>query len=226
MAPDSPDLEQPDLDRPHLEPPGTAWPEAATPGLPSIAGGRSPADKPLIERVVTSPGVRSGYVSLVAHVLACILLAILVLDSRPPRRQRPILVAFDSAADHDPGVDAAEQAGVTALAAAVGGPEDSPAEPPQPADAAATTVDGSTGPPLAEERPDEPGFAMEAGPIRADAAATAEADGHQVLPIAPSDEPGQSGSAAAATAAGQTAGKPRAGNGDRAGAAAAFGRFW
>lgn len=76
-------------------------------------------DKPWIERVVASPGVRSGYLSLVAHVLVCILLAILVLEAEPrPHRRKPTLVAFDSAADVAVGNGTAADVAIAAIDAA------------------------------------------------------------------------------------------------------------
>lgn len=46
-----------------------------------------PADKPWIERVVANPALRSGYASLVTHVLVCLLLG--WFASAPDARSRP-----------------------------------------------------------------------------------------------------------------------------------------
>jgi len=50
--------------------------------------------KPWIERVVANPALRSGYASLVAHVLVCIVLAVLALEPRRMPTARPLLLEF------------------------------------------------------------------------------------------------------------------------------------
>jgi len=60
-----------------------------------------PADKPWIERAVESPSLRSGYMSLVAHVLVLILLAIFA--SAPATKSRPRPLVLEIAASDAPG---------------------------------------------------------------------------------------------------------------------------
>lgn len=52
------------------------------------------SDTPWIERAITSPALRAGYLSLVAHIVICILLAILALEYRRPQPVKPILLRF------------------------------------------------------------------------------------------------------------------------------------
>ena len=52
---------------------------------------------PWIERAVASPAVRAGYLSLVAHVVVCIILAILALETRRTRPPEPIQLRFGEA---------------------------------------------------------------------------------------------------------------------------------
>ena len=51
-------------------------------------------DTPWIERAVANPTVRAGYVSLVAHILACLVLALLVLEARRPTPPKPLHLRF------------------------------------------------------------------------------------------------------------------------------------
>lgn len=60
-----------------------------------------PADKPWIERAVESPSLRSGYMSLVAHVLVLILLA--VFGSAPAAKSRPRPLVLELATSDAPG---------------------------------------------------------------------------------------------------------------------------
>jgi hypothetical protein len=60
-----------------------------------------PADKPWIERAVESPSLRSGYMSLVAHVLVLILLA--VFASAPAAKSRPQPLVLEIATSDVPG---------------------------------------------------------------------------------------------------------------------------
>jgi hypothetical protein len=56
-----------------------------------------PADKPWIERVVANPALRSGYASLVAHVLVCILLALFASMPEARPRPRPLVLRMGTA---------------------------------------------------------------------------------------------------------------------------------
>lgn len=58
---------------------------------------------PLIDRVVGHPVVRSGYASLLAHVVIAIVLAVLASQQHSPPRPPPLLLAFGD--DHLRGVD-------------------------------------------------------------------------------------------------------------------------
>ena len=50
--------------------------------------------KPWIERVVANPALRSGYASLVAHVIVCLVLALLALEPKRIPTARPLLLEF------------------------------------------------------------------------------------------------------------------------------------
>lgn len=54
-------------------------------------------DTPWIERAVASPAVRAGYVSLIAHVVVCIVLAILAFEARRSPPPKPLHIRFDEA---------------------------------------------------------------------------------------------------------------------------------
>ena len=54
-------------------------------------------ETPWIERAVASPAVRAGYLSLVAHVVVCIVLAILALETRRAQPPEPIHLRFGEA---------------------------------------------------------------------------------------------------------------------------------
>lgn len=60
-----------------------------------------------IQRLVTSPTVRSGYTSAVVHLLVLIGLALLWIDRREPPRPRPIVIAIIEATDADAEIGAA-----------------------------------------------------------------------------------------------------------------------
>jgi len=79
--------------------------------------------KPWIERAIASPTVRAGYASLVTHLLACILLAVFLLDGRRSEPVRPLELSFGP-----------EAAGDAPLADVGLGADDMPAD--RPADAA------------------------------------------------------------------------------------------
>ena len=53
-----------------------------------------PSEQSWIDRLVASPAVRSGYLSLAAHLVLCILLAFFALEKKPDRRQRPLLLSL------------------------------------------------------------------------------------------------------------------------------------
>jgi hypothetical protein len=102
------------------------------------------ADTPAgIQRLVTSPTVRSGYTSAVVHLLVLIGLALLWIDRREPPRPRPIVIAIAEAANADdeigaaaaealmPGPPAADPPPVAPLAASE--PEPPPVPEPAPA---------------------------------------------------------------------------------------------
>jgi hypothetical protein len=52
------------------------------------------SDTPWIERAIKSPTVRAGYLSLVAHIVICIVLAILALGARSPQPVKPLHLRF------------------------------------------------------------------------------------------------------------------------------------
>jgi len=65
-----------------------------------------------IDRLVSSPAVRSGYVSLSIHLLLFILLAVFMLDSTPAHRRRPLVIAIGPEAT---GLAAADPPGPVAI---------------------------------------------------------------------------------------------------------------
>lgn len=88
----------------------------------------APPAPPLIDRLLRHPAVRSGYASLLAHILVGIALGLWVLRSPDQGRPRPLVIAFDE----DRGL--AEGDGPAAMIAAA------PALPPAPATAAAAAA--------------------------------------------------------------------------------------
>ncbi len=53
-----------------------------------------PVAAPWVDQAVKSPAIRSGYLSLAAHLLLGILLAMLALDKKPAPRLRPLVVSL------------------------------------------------------------------------------------------------------------------------------------
>lgn len=152
-------------------------------------------DKPWIERVVASPGVRSGYLSLVAHVLVCLLLAILVLEAEPkPQRRKPTLVAFDSTPDVVAGDAAAADVAVAEIAVTDAAPAAGTAAAPVP-----EAIDDvrEAAPPIASPFDDVPGGIV-------DPAAEVGVSAEPVRP--PASVPVVAGQAAAPTAGASSSG--------------------
>lgn len=72
----------------------------------------APPARPWIERLVTSPAVRAGYGSAVAHVVVLILLALMLTPARSSTRDRPIVLMLadePSAPADEPGFAAADE---------------------------------------------------------------------------------------------------------------------
>ena len=89
-----------------------------------------PAATPWVDRVVRSPVVRSGYLSLAGHLLLCILLAVFALEKRPEPRRLPLVFSIGPAEREEAGdpldameIGAAEQAVASDLAAVAEQPE-------------------------------------------------------------------------------------------------------
>jgi hypothetical protein len=97
-----------------------------------------------LEQVVRSTPVRSGYVSLVAHLVLAILLAVFAIRPEPPNRLRPLVLGFSG---DTPRPEVVFEAAVTIDT--VG--SDKPAEQPSPDDLT-ETGDRDTQP--AQEQPD------------------------------------------------------------------------
>jgi hypothetical protein len=152
---------------------------------------------PWVDRVVTSPVVRSGYLSLAGHLLLCILLAVFAIERTPPRRLRPLAFSMsqqpqdDEAGDRQDAVEigAADDAdGSEALAEArAAATVDLPLvdAPPLVAMAAIDPVpagDPITAEPASENEPSDQAFALPlgAGPI----AQTVSARGGPARPAA------------------------------------------
>jgi hypothetical protein len=70
---------------------------AATAPAPPAHPETDPA--PWIDRLVSSPAVRSGYTSLAVHLLALILLAMFMLDVKSPRQPRPLVLSIGPESD-------------------------------------------------------------------------------------------------------------------------------
>jgi hypothetical protein len=64
--------------------------------LPQTVIGRPAMQRPLVQRFVASPAVRSGYTSAVVHVLLLTLLALLWIEPPDRQRPRPLELAFTS----------------------------------------------------------------------------------------------------------------------------------
>ncbi|MFM8434859.1 MAG: prenyltransferase/squalene oxidase repeat-containing protein [Planctomycetia bacterium] len=94
------------------------------------------SDTPWIERAITSPTVRAGYLSLVAHIVICIVLAILALEAHRPPTVKPLHLRFGAL---EPPGD--EPLAEVAFGAALDSPEEIAAEAEPPAAA-------STAPPV------------------------------------------------------------------------------
>ena len=118
-----------------------------------------PEAAPWVDRVVRSPVVRSGYLSLAVHLLLCILLAVFAFEKKPSPRLRPLVLSMsrqpqdNAAGDQAVAVDigaADEAAGSEAIAAARWPPVSEPANSQRP-DAygplgqAARAAEGDTG---------------------------------------------------------------------------------
>jgi hypothetical protein len=78
-----------------------------------------------IQRVTASRAVRSGYVSTVAHVIALIALALLMIPVETRRRPQPIVIRFAPPAE-DPGTDGGDRPVAMAVAAADAAPPPEP----------------------------------------------------------------------------------------------------
>ncbi|MFM8804738.1 MAG: hypothetical protein ACKOK8_12645, partial [Planctomycetia bacterium] len=63
------------------------------------------AAAPWVDRAVKNPAVRSGYVSLAAHLLVGILLALLALDREPAPRGRPLVLSIGPPTEEEPAGD-------------------------------------------------------------------------------------------------------------------------
>jgi len=60
-----------------------------------------PSARPWVDRVVRSPTVRSGYLSLAAHLLLCTLMALLALKEQQQPQIRPLILSIRSQTEHD-----------------------------------------------------------------------------------------------------------------------------
>jgi len=60
-----------------------------------------PSAKPWVDRVVRSPAVRSGYLSLAAHLLLCTLMALLALNEKQQPQIRPLVLSIRSQTEDD-----------------------------------------------------------------------------------------------------------------------------
>jgi hypothetical protein len=117
-----------------------------------------PADKPWIERAVESPSLRSGYMSLVAHVLVLILLAIFA--PAPAAKSRPRPLVLELATDDAPGTaESPAQPVDIAVADEADEAVEPEADPPEAADEPLVDVEvpvEAFAKPAADARPAEP----------------------------------------------------------------------
>ena len=72
------------------------------------------ATAPWIDRLVSSPAVRSSYASLALHLLVLILLTAFALDASPTRRPRPLVLSIGP--ESSQGLAASDMAGPVAIA--------------------------------------------------------------------------------------------------------------
>ena len=103
-----------------------------------------PEATPWVDRVVRSPVVRSGYLSLAGHLLLCILLAVFALEKKPSPRLRPLVFSMSQQPQDNA---AGDQAAAVEIGAA-----DEAAGSEAMAEAAALAV-AAIDPPLVEEPP-------------------------------------------------------------------------
>jgi hypothetical protein len=102
---------------------------------------------PLIDRIVGHPVVRSGYASILAHVVIAIVLAVLARRQETPTRPPPLLLAFGDDHLHDAEPDgmqidhAVEIAPLEAAAEAAAGDAEMASPPPPKIAVAAPAVD-------------------------------------------------------------------------------------
>jgi len=96
-----------------------------------------PGATPWVDRVVRSPVVRSGYLSLAGHLLLCILLAIFAQEKKTQPRLRPLVFSISQQPVDDAAGDSAAAVDIGAPDAAAGsdeiaqaGASDTPGEPP------------------------------------------------------------------------------------------------
>ena len=102
-----------------------------------------PVTTPWVDRVVRSPVVRSGYLSLAGHLLLCILLAVFAQEKKPRARLRPLVFSISQ----QPVDDAA---GDSVVAVDIGAPD---AAAGNDAMAQARASAPATEPPLVDEPP-------------------------------------------------------------------------
>jgi hypothetical protein len=76
---------------------------------------------PWVDRVVRSPVVRSGYLSLAGHLLLCILLAVFALEKKPSPRLRPLVFSMSRQPQDDAAGDQAAAVEIGAADEAAGG---------------------------------------------------------------------------------------------------------
>ena len=69
---------------------------------PEIQARAAASPRPLVQRFVTSPAVRSGYTSAVVHVLLLTILALLWIEPPDRRRPRPLELLFNDASADAP----------------------------------------------------------------------------------------------------------------------------
>ena len=80
-----------------------------------------PGATPWVDRVVRSPVVRSGYLSLAGHLLLCILLAIFAQEKKPRARLRPLVFSMSQQTADDAEGDSVAAVDIGAPDAVAGG---------------------------------------------------------------------------------------------------------
>ena len=161
-----------------------------------------PPARPWVDRVVRSPTVRSGYLSLAAHLLLCTLMALPILENHPQPQLRPLVFSISREAANEPEGDPQDAMAIGAANEAGGGDAAQPhAEIPTGADGSPQADAADPMPVLSDEPLAEMTAADEAAPDPVGAVASSDS------PIAPAVS-GRSGAPRVAQVRSRAAARP------------------